>query len=104
MKVEVLEIHNMNVPNAKRLGNLRAYASIKIGPLTIHRVKLMKEPGKKAYVLPPQFESYFEGGIHYSFAAEWPEHWTPFIFDAVWAAYNEMLTPELAETGGLPHS
>lgn len=87
MKVNVLEIHDMNMPDAKTTGNLRAYASIQIGPLIIHKVKLIKQPGQKAYVTPPQLEYFANNRINYIPVVKWPIEWQQSIFDAVWNAY-----------------
>ena len=89
MKVEVTEIHDMNgAPGAKTQGCLKAYATIKIGPLTISKVKLIKQPGQRAYVSPPQFEYYANGRVNYIPIVRWPQDWHDQIFAAVYAAYT----------------
>ena len=88
MKVSVLEIKDMNAPGAKSPGNLRAYATVQIGPLVIYRVKLVKQPGKKAYVSPPQFEYFANGRVNYTPVVKWPDEWKEPIFEAVWTAYD----------------
>ncbi len=87
MTVKILHIEDMCVPGAKGKGNLRAYASIQIGPLVIHRVKLIKQPGQKPYVTPPQFEFFRDGHVNYTPIVKWPQGWHQQIFDAVWGAY-----------------
>ena len=88
MKVEVIEIENMNAEGAKSQGCLRAYATIKIGELIIYRVKLVKQPGQKAYVTAPQFEFYGNGHVKYIPILKWPQEWHEQIFTAVYDAYR----------------
>ncbi len=87
MKVTVTHIEDMVMPGASGKGNLRAYASIQIGPLVIHKVKLVKQPGQKPYVTPPQFEFFRDGHVQYQPIVKWPQDWHQQIFDAVWSAY-----------------
>ena len=88
MKVEVVEIHEMNMPGAKTQGCLRAYATIKLGELTINKVKLIKQPGQKPYITAPQFEYYANGRVNYIPIVRWPQDWHDQIFAAVHDAYN----------------
>ena len=102
MKVEVTEIHDMNgVPGIKTQGCLRAYATIKIGPLIISKVKLIKQPGQKAYVSPPQLEYYANGRISYVPVVKWPPEWQEQIFTAVHDAYSAQHGAEEAEGNSL---
>ena len=101
MKVEVLEIYDMTAPESKSSGNLRAYASVKIGPLIIHKLKLIKQPGQKAYVSPPQFEYFANGRVNYTPVLKWPEEWHQSIFDAVWGAYDAQRKPKENAQGNL---
>lgn len=94
MKVEVLEIYDMTAPESKSSGNLRAYASVKIGPLVIYKLKLIKQPGQKPYVSPPQFEWFANGRVNYTPVVKWPEEWHQSIFEAVWGAYNAQREPK----------
>ena len=82
MKVEVLDIYDLG------MGNLRAYASIQIGPLQINKVRLIKQPGQKPYVSPPQLEYLSGNTVKYIPIVKWPDEWKTPIFEAVWAAYN----------------
>ena len=82
MKISVLKIEDMGT------GNLRAYATVQIGPLIIHRIRLVKMPIQKAYVAPPQFEYFANGRVNYTPVVTWPEEWKTPIFEAVWAAYD----------------
>ena len=88
MKVEVTEIQEMNADGARTTGCLKAYATIKIGPLLISKVKLIKQPGQKAYVSPPQLEYYSRGRVNYIPIVKWPLDWHEQIFNAVLDAYN----------------
>ena len=89
MKVTVLSVHDMNAPGAKGVSPYRAKVGIKVGPLEIYQCRLIKEPGKKAYVSPPQIESVGAHGTIYIPLAKWPQEWRQPILDAVWAAYEE---------------
>ena len=104
MNVSVLEIKDMNAPESKSAGSLRAYATIKIGPLVIYRVKLVKQPGQRAYVSPPQFEYFANGRVNYTPVLKWPDEWKAPIFDAIWTAYDAQRTDkeEQPEEGLLP--
>ena len=95
MKVTVLDLKDMNAPGAKSPGNLRAYVTLLIGPLTIYRVKLIKQPGQKAYVSPPQFEYFANGRVNYTPVVKWPEEWKEPIFEAVWTAYEAQRPKQL---------
>ena len=83
MKIEVTEIQDMGE------GNLRCYAAVKIGPLTIYKLRLIKQPGQKAYVSPPQFEYFANGRVNYTPVLKWPNEWNQPILEAVWAAYQQ---------------
>lgn len=48
-------------PNPKP-GNVRAFAVVAIGPLTLHGLKIVQQPGQRAYVRLPEAES---GGKYY---------------------------------------
>ena len=92
MKVTILEIKDVTEPGCKTPGNLRAYATIQIGPLVVYRVKLIKQPGQKAYVAPPQFEYFANGRVNFTPVLKWPDEWKQPIFDAVWEAYERQRT------------
>lgn len=86
INVTVLEIKDMG------MGNLRAYATLMIGALVIYRVKLVKQPGQRAYISPPQFEYFANGRVNYTPVLKWPDEWKQPIFDAVWTAYDRQRT------------
>ena len=43
-------------PN-KRPGNLKVFAQVRVGPFEIHGLKIVQQPGQRAYVQWPQVES-----------------------------------------------
>lgn len=90
MDVEVIDIHELNVGDAKSAGSLKAYVTIRIGPLTIYRIKLIEQPGQKAYVSPPQLEYYAQGRVTYVPVVRWPQDWHERIFTAVMTAYHAL--------------
>lgn len=48
-----LPIHVLSVTPAGQ-PNLRAYAVVKIGDITVHDCKVIQQPGQRAYVTGPQ--------------------------------------------------
>lgn len=88
MNVTVLRIRDMNAPEAKTTAALRAYADVKIGPIEIYRIPVIKPAGRSPYVLPPQIE-YFDGkDVQCDPFIKWPEEWSKAILAAVWPAYE----------------
>jgi DNA-binding cell septation regulator SpoVG len=72
-------------------GNLRAYASVKIGPLVIHDCRLIQQNGQRAWVSPPQSSwKTSSGETKYKPLIEWPDHWKDAIRDAVLAGYEAL--------------
>lgn len=70
-------------------GNLKAFVSVKVGPLTVHDFRVIQQPGQRAYVSVPQ-RSYqdAEGKTKYSPALEMPEVWKTAIQAAVLDAFD----------------
>lgn len=88
MTITVLDIRDMTAPGSKTTGSLRAYATIQVGPLIIFKCRLIKQPGQKAYVCPPQQEwMHPSGRMQYTPLVKWPEAWKQPILTAVWDAY-----------------
>lgn len=79
-------------------GNLKAFASIKIGPLTLHDFRIVQQPGQRAYVSVPQ-RSYQDttSKTKYSPACEMPPEWKDAITSAVLQAWQA--TPGMEEDG-----
>ena len=90
MKISVLNIKDMTEPGTALSGILRAYASIKIGPLSLHQVRLNKQPGGKWSVSPPQREYMSAANrLILSPLAEWPAEWEGPILQAVKQAFMD---------------
>lgn len=51
MTCTVLELHRL--PNAERQ-NLKAFAAVQAGPWTVRGVRLIQQPGQRAYCALPQ--------------------------------------------------
>jgi|ERR671915_2654889 hypothetical protein len=49
--IEVLKV--TPIPNG---GNLKAYISVRVGPWTIHGIRVVQQPGQRAWVSLPQAE------------------------------------------------
>ena len=89
----VLEVH----PN--RQGPLRAFITLKIGPLVIYRARYIRQDGQKGYVAPPQEVLVGEdGGRKYLPTLKWPDEWKQPILDAVMAAVAEVDPPADRQT------
>lgn len=91
IKVIVIKTTDMVQPGCTMPGVLRAYASIQIGPLTLHQVRLNKRPGGKWDVSPPQREYVSAGGkLILTPLAEWPAGWDEPILEAVKTSYDAL--------------
>lgn len=65
-------------------GNLRAFASIKVGPIVINDVRLIQQPGQKAWSSPPQSEWQDNSGqTRYKKQVEWPPSWGDAVTEAL---------------------
>jgi DNA-binding cell septation regulator SpoVG len=49
-------IQVVKVKSLKDSGNLKAFASLRIGALVVHRVRIVQQPGQKAWISMPQFK------------------------------------------------
>lgn len=82
-RVEVLSVR------AIEKGNLKGFATVKIGPLTLHDFRIIQQPLQRAYVSPPQFE-YLDSENRRKFkpVAQYPETWRQAISEAILAAWE----------------
>lgn len=72
-------------------GNLRCFASVKIGPLVLHKVRLIDtQDGRAPWVSPPQetYEDKQTGETRYKPLAEIPREWKQPLTDCVVAAWE----------------
>lgn len=77
-------------------GNLRALASVQIGPLQIHDFRVIQQEGQRAYVSAPQLEwKDGQGRSQYKPLLSYPESWKDAISEAVLIAYQLDLDGEL---------
>ena len=72
-----------------RQGNLRAFASIKIGPLVIHDFRIIQQSGQRAYVAAPQIEYEQFGKRKFKPLLGYPDEWRDAINSAVLAAWEK---------------
>jgi DNA-binding cell septation regulator SpoVG len=79
-KITVTAIHPNTHP-----GNVRAFVTVAIGPLTLHGVKIVQQAGQLAYVRLPETES---AGRYFPVLACTDERLKQAISDAVLAAWN----------------
>lgn len=88
MKIHIEKI--MPIPS----GNLKAFVSIRIGPLTMHDWRIIQQPNQRAYVSPPQVEFQgADGRKRFKPLLECPQ-WKDEIQNAVLAAWeNELSCP-----------
>ena len=71
-------------------GNLRCFASVKIGPLTVHKFRLIQQAGQSAWVSPPQEDwTDAQGTKRWKSLLEIPDKWKEPLTRAVIAAYEE---------------
>ena len=57
-------------------GNVRAFVSVKIGPIVLHGFKVVQQPGQRAYVSLPQVEyNDASGKRRFSPLLELPDTW-----------------------------
>jgi len=65
-------------------GNLRAIASVQIGPLIIHGCRLVQQENQAAWTSAPQNEwTDSEGKKRYRSMLEWPREWGEAITEAI---------------------
>jgi DNA-binding cell septation regulator SpoVG len=82
-------------------GSLRAYASVKIGPLTVHDFRIIKQADQDAWVSVPQKSwNTPEGERRFSPLLELPPDWKRPLSDAVIAAWQEHEAAKQQQTGG----
>jgi hypothetical protein len=86
MKVEIISIKHCE----SGLGNVKAFATIKIGPLIINDFKVVQQPGYRSYVASPQtsYVNKHTGKIVYKNLLVYPDDWKEQINTAVMGAYN----------------
>ena len=71
-------------------GNLKGFATIKIGPLTVCDFRVIAQPGQRAYVSAPQIEYYdADGRRKYKPLCKYPTSWQAAIGAAILAALDE---------------
>jgi DNA-binding cell septation regulator SpoVG len=69
-------------------GALRAYATIKVGGLIIHDVRIVQEEGKEAWICSPQVSwTAPDGTRKYKPILEFPDKWKSPLRDVVIAAW-----------------
>lgn len=82
-QVEVVSI------KAVTAGNFKAFASVRIGGLTIRSLRIVQQPGQEAWVsLPQEYWTDKEGKRRYSAIVEVPDHIKQAISDAVLSAWR----------------
>lgn len=72
-------------------GNLKAFVSVQVGPLTIHKLRLICQPGQAPWVSPPQ-ESWTDrttGETKWKALLDFPQAWKSPLTNAVIAAWEE---------------
>ena len=82
----------VNVLTVKTLteGNLRAIASVQIGPLVIHGCRVVQQPGQAAWTSAPQSEwTDAAGKKKYKSILEWPREWGQAITQAIEAELKD---------------
>ncbi len=71
-------------------GNLRAIATIQIGPLVIHGCRRVQQQGQAAWTSAPQSEwTDSEGKKRYRSMLEWPREWGEAITKAIASEMQE---------------
>lgn len=71
-------------------GNLRGYAVVQVGPAIFEDVRLVQQPGQKAFVGPPQkcwTDDYKKK--HYAPLVHWPKEWSEAILRKVLDAQRD---------------
>ena len=71
----------------KNGGNLRAMATVRIGPLTVHGVRVIQQPGQKAWISLPQRQD--ESGRYFPVITTDDDHLKNTIRDKVLAMYGD---------------
>ena len=82
IKNEELEIRTL-----QNAGNLRAFVTLKIGPLEIKDFRIVQQDGQRAYVSPPQAEYSRDGKKQFNPLLKYPPEWKEQIETAVFAAW-----------------
>ncbi len=73
-------------------GALKAYVSVKVGPLTIHDFRIIEQPGPDAWVSVPQKAwTTAQGERKYSPLLDLPKEWKAALTNAVIAAWQDEL-------------
>jgi len=86
-KAPAFEVLNLRL--LENAGSLRAYASVKIGPLTVHDFRVIEQSGQAAWVSVPQKSWNTPGGERrFSPLLELPPDWKGPLSDAVIAAWR----------------
>ena len=81
-------------------GSLRAYVSVKIGPLVVHDFRVIKQPEQDAWVSVPQKSwNTPQGERKFSPLLELPPDWKQPLTNAVIAAWQDELRKQQT-TGG----
>lgn len=70
-----MKAHVVNITNLKA-GNLKAFVSVRVGPLIMHDWRIIQQDGQRAYVSPPQAEYVdAEGRKRFRKVLDCPEDW-----------------------------
>lgn len=86
-----MKVHIENIRPVKN-GNLKAFVSIRIGPLLMHDWRVIQQPNQRAYVSPPQAEfTGADGRKRFKPLLECPPEWKDEIQIAVLAACEEVI-------------
>jgi hypothetical protein len=80
-------IVNVQTIKPLQLGNLRALATIRYDATTIEGVKVIQQPGQRAYVAPPQRTYATHGRPGWAPIVRWEQPLADAISAAVLAAY-----------------
>ncbi len=72
-------------------GSLRAYLSIKIGPLVVHKWRLIQQDGQAAWLSPPQeiWTDQASGERRFKTLLDVPREWKPALANVAVAAWQE---------------
>ena len=71
-------------------GALRAFVDLRIGPVTFHKTRYIRQDGQQGFVVPPQETWEDQGGKkHYVPLVTWPKAWSPRILEAVTTAMED---------------
>lgn len=88
MKIPVVAVEEIRKMDR---GNLKAFVTVRIGPLTVRDFRIVQQPGQRAYVSAPQAEYEMNGQRRYKPLLEYPQEWKEAIQSAVLQAWEGAL-------------